>query len=95
MCTDDVVPTRTTLVDLATLPDEIIVPNISPSTTHSMIGVDRAHHLIIRELPIKALRGMMDDNSVNLLDFLDRPCEEAPVFISLYTRRSDGIATLG
>jgi hypothetical protein len=87
MCPDHVVTSCTTLIDLPSLSDDIVIPDIPPSTSNRMILVDRSqeHHII--EIFLHILGSMMDDDRLDSFYRLDRPCE-LPSILSTHFRDS-------
>jgi hypothetical protein len=83
----DIVASRTTLVDFSALSDDVIIANISPSSRYRMIRIDGTKHFFIGELLVQALGSMVNHDTVDLFNFLNRPDKMMTLLIAHDTHR--------
>ena len=80
MRTDDIVSTCSPLIYLTTLPDDVVVGDISPILRHCMIAIDRSDDLGISFVTCECHALMMDDDTRDLFHFLHGDAEWVSVF---------------
>ena len=85
MTRNDIVTSCPSLIDGPPLSDDIVVADISPSSSDGMILIDIPKEYAITRLSIlDILSGMMDDDTIDLANLLDRPDQSMTVLDSLH-----------
>ena len=80
MSTDDIVPSCPPLIYLSSLPDDIVVGNISPVLINCMVTINRSDDLGISFVTRERHTLMMDDDTRDLFHFLHGDAEWMSVF---------------
>ena len=80
MSTDDIVSSCPPLIYLSSLPDDIVVGNISPVLIYRMVAIDSPDDLSITSVTRERHPFMMDDDTRDLFHFLHGDAEWVSVF---------------
>ena len=75
VCAGCVIPSGSTLVDRPTLSDEIIVPDVAPTTDDRMVVINPPDEREIILISPVIVCGMVDDDFLDSFGLLDRPNE--------------------
>ncbi|EKD30064.1 MAG: hypothetical protein ACD_78C00168G0002 [uncultured bacterium (gcode 4)] len=75
MSSDDIITTGASLIDLSSLSDQVVVPDIAPTTHDRMIVINPTDEGEVVPVAPIVFCGMMDDDPFDFLGFLDRPDE--------------------
>lgn len=80
MCRDTVISTRTSFIELSSLPNEVVVPDITPATDDGVVVINTTHESKIVFVRLVVLCGMMDSDVIYLFGFFYGPNERMITF---------------